>query len=249
MEAAHRETLLRYAELLAACVTARLTGTRGPEDIYAQHIRDCLESVPFLPQGPGRVIDVGSGGGLPGLVWAICRPDIEAVLLDSVGKKCRAVQSIAEALGLSNARVVCARSEDAARSERERFDLACARAVASAGVTAELLSPLVRVGGLLLTFKGAKLAGELADVEASSKLRGRACLPAPPKWGRLGLNSPFVLPSGPEDSSRALVFWEKAAPCPRAYPRPAGMALTNAWWSSHGQNEKRRKRHEDAQRA
>ncbi|MDY6409429.1 MAG: RsmG family class I SAM-dependent methyltransferase, partial [Prevotella sp.] len=56
-----------------------------------RHIRDCLESVPLLPHAgkPRRVIDVGSGGGLPGLVWAICRPDLEVFLLDSIGKKAR----------------------------------------------------------------------------------------------------------------------------------------------------------------
>ncbi|MCR5347194.1 MAG: 16S rRNA (guanine(527)-N(7))-methyltransferase RsmG, partial [Fretibacterium sp.] len=218
LEAAHRERFQSFAEQLAACVTVRLTGTRDAGELYEQHIRDCLESVPLLPPGPRRAIDVGSGGGLPGLVWAICRPDLEVVLLDSVGKKVRAVQAIAEALGLSNVKALCARSEDIARAgaspEREGFDVACARAVASAGITAELLSPLVKVGGFLLTFKGAKLAEELAEVEAASP------------WGRLGLRAPLVLPYGGEDSSRTLVLWEKSAHCPLTYPRPAGMAAS-----------------------
>lgn len=222
LEAAHRERLMSFAKQLSACVTARLTGTRDPQELYDRHIRDCLESVPFLPQGHRRVIDVGSGGGLPGLVWAICRPDLEVVLLDSIGKKARAVQAIIEELGLSNARGLCARSEELARSERESFDLACARAVASAGITAELLSPLVRVGGLLLTFKGAKLSEELAEVGKSTS------------WGRLGLGAPLVLPYGGQDSSRALVLWEKTARCPRAYPRPAGMAASKGWWLCRG---------------
>ena len=197
LEAAHRERLMSFAKQLSACVTARLTGTRDPQELYDRHIRDCLESVPLLPHAgkPRRVIDVGSGGGLPGLVWAICRPDLEVFLLDSIGKKARAVQAIIEELGLSNARGLCARSEELARSERESFDLACARAVASAGITAELLSPLVRVGGLLLTFKGAKLA----------------------------LNAPLVLPYGGEDSSRALVLWER----PPTVPAP--IRARRAW--------------------
>ena len=224
LEAAHRERLMSFAKQLSACVTARLTGTRDPQELYDRHIRDCLESVPLLPHAgkPRRVIDVGSGGGLPGLVWAICRPDLEVFLLDSIGKKARAVQAIIEELGLFNAQGLCARSEELARSERESFDLACARAVASAGITAELLSPLVRVGGLLLTFKGAKLAEELAEV-------GKAT-----SWGRLGLNAPLVLPYGGEDSSRALVLWEKSAHCPRAYPRSAGMAASKGWWLCRG---------------
>ena len=215
LEAEHRPAFLRYAELLAACVTARLTGARSAEDIYAMHILDCLESVPFLP-GAGRVVDVGSGGGLPGLVWAICRPDLEVVVLDSIAKKCRAVQEIVDGLHLSNVTLTCARSEDAARADRESFAMAGARAVAGAGVTAELLSPLVKVGGALLTFKGPRLAEELAEVRAP--------------WRRLGLKAPLAVDYGGTDSSRRLVLWEKAAPCPRTYPRQAGMASMKGWW-------------------
>lgn len=217
LEARHRDVLLRYAELLASCATVRLTGTRAARDLYELHVRDCLASVPFLPAS-GRAIDVGSGGGLPGVPWAICRPELEVVLLDSVGKKCRALEEIVGALGLSNVEIVCGRSEDVAKARRETFDLACARAVASAGATAELLSPLVRPGGTLLTFKGPKLEGELAEVGA--------------RWGRLGLRAPLIVPydmTG-EGSSRCLVLWEKRAPCPRAWPRRPGMASTKGWW-------------------
>lgn len=212
---AHRAVLRRYADLLASCTTARLTGTRGAEELYSLHVADCLESVPFLPPA-GQVLDLGSGGGLPGLVWAICRPDLRILLLDSVGKKCRAVQEIAEALGLSNVTVLCTRSEEAARTRRESFALAGARAVASAGVTAELLSPFVELGGVLLTFKGPKLDAELAEV------RGR--------WQGLGLRAPLIYGYGGPESSRRLVLWEKAWPCPRAYPRPAGAASMKGWW-------------------
>ena len=215
IEETHRAVLRRYADLLASCTTARLTGTRGAEELYSLHVADCLESVPFLPPA-GQVLDLGSGGGLPGLVWAICRPDLRILLLDSVGKKCRAVQEIAEALALSNVTVLCTRSEEAARTRRESFALAGARAVASAGVTAELLSPFVGVGGVLLTFKGPKLDAELAEVHG--------------RWQGLGLRAPLIYGYGGLESSRRLVLWEKAWPCPRAYPRPAGAASMKGWW-------------------
>ena len=215
LEAAFRPALARYAELLAGCLEARLTGTRGAEELYRLHVLDCLESVPCLPAS-GRVADVGSGGGLPGLVWAICRPDLRVVLMDSVGKKCRAVRGIVDALGLKNVELLCARSEDAARDARESFALAGARAVASAPVTAEYLSPLVALGGTLLTFKGPRLAEEVAEV------RGR--------WDRLGLKAPLTHHYGPQDSSRCLVLWEKAAPCPRRFPRRPGLAASQGWW-------------------
>ncbi|MFC2594308.1 MAG: 16S rRNA (guanine(527)-N(7))-methyltransferase RsmG, partial [Fretibacterium sp.] len=156
LERQWHEPLYRYAELLSGCISARLTGTRGTEELYDLHVRDCLESVPLLPAS-GSVVDVGSGGGLPGVVWAICRPDLRVVLLDSVAKKCRAVGEIVRALGLRNVELLCERSEDTARARRETFALAAARALARAGIAAEYLSPLVAVGGRLLAFKGPKV--------------------------------------------------------------------------------------------
>lgn len=215
LERQWRAPLTRYAELLSGCLSARLTGTRGTAELYDLHVRDCLESVPLLPAS-GPVIDVGSGGGLPGVVWAVCRPDLRVALLDSVAKKCRAVEEIVRALGLENVEILCERSEDTARTRREAFRLAAARAVARAGIAAEYLSPLVAVGGRLLTFKGPKVGEELGEV------RGR--------WRRLGLAEPVVRPYGPEESSRCFVTWEKTAPCPREYPRRAGTASMKGWW-------------------
>lgn len=215
LERQWHEPLYRYAELLSGCISARLTGTRGTEELYDLHVRDCLESVPLLPAS-GSVVDVGSGGGLPGVVWAICRPDLRVVLLDSVAKKCRAVGEIVRALGLRNVELLCERSEDTARTRRETFALAAARALARAGVAAEYLSPLVAVGGRLLAFKGPKVGEELGEV------RGR--------WGRLGLADPVVRPYGPEGSSRCFVIWEKSAHCPAGYPRRVGAASMKGWW-------------------
>lgn len=215
LERRWREPLTRYAELLSSCLSARLTGTRGTEELYDLHVRDCLESVPLLPAS-GPVIDVGSGGGLPGVVWAICRPDLRVVLLDSVAKKCRAVQEIVRAIGLGNVELLCERSEDTARTRRETFSLAAARAVARAGITAEYLAPLVAVGGRLLTFKGPKVGEELEE----------AC----GRWRRLGLAEPVVRPYGPEESRRCFVIWKKVAPCPAGYPRRAGAASMKGWW-------------------
>ena len=69
-----KSTLYKYAQLLADCKRARLTGTRGADDIYNLQILDCIESLKYLPD-TGKIIDVGTGGGLPGIVWAVYRPD------------------------------------------------------------------------------------------------------------------------------------------------------------------------------
>ena len=210
-----RSTLYRYAELLSSCKRARLTGTRGADEIFALQVEDCLPSLEFLPE-KGRVIDVGSGGGLPGIVWAVYRPDLSVILLDSVNKKCVAVREIVDALNIPNVEIVCERSEDYARNHREVFDMAGARALSSAGVTAELLSPLVKIGGKILTFKGEKVNDEISAVNG--------------KWNLLGLSEPSMKFYGGDDSSRCVVTWEKVKKCPAMFPRRTGLAGTKFFW-------------------
>ena len=222
--------LRRYADLLASYDAARLTGSRDAGELYDLHIRDSLHSVALLPKA-GKVIDVGSGGGLPGIVWAICRPDLSVTLLDSVRKKCSAMSGFAAALSLCNVYVVWARCEEHALQEREGYDFASARALAHAGVTAEYLSPLVKPGGRVMAFKGPKGLKELEEVGER--------LP-PPGWGKIGLSSPAVLPyggnrpggDGPGEGDRNYFFiiWEKISSTPKAYPRKPGAASVKGWW-------------------
>jgi 16S rRNA (guanine527-N7)-methyltransferase len=232
LEREREAPLRRYAEILASCSAARLTGTRGAEELYGLHIRDCLHSVPLLPRPAGlRVVDVGSGGGLPGIVWAICRPDLSVTLLDSVGKKCRAMEEMAAELGLSNVSVVRSRCEEHAAEGRgrENYAFAAARALAHAGVLAEYLSPLVSRGGRLAAFKGPKGEEELREVGD--------------RWAALGLSRPRLIPYNPEaarppdetpegGAPRSYFFavWEKNKPCPASYPRRPGLATPKNWW-------------------
>ena len=109
---------------------------------------------------------------------------------------------------------MCSRSEEFARIHRESFSLAGARALASAGVCAELLSPLVKVGGNVLTFKGEKVHEEISEVED--------------KWGMLGLGRPSVNFYGGE--AKCIVLWEKVKRCPKDYPRREGLAGTKHFW-------------------
>ena len=210
-----RSTLYKYAELLNSCTRARLVGTRGVDEIFNLQILDCEPSLEFLPEA-GKIIDVGSGGGLPGVVWAVYRPNLEITLLDSVNKKCEAVREIIDELKIKNIEIVCSRSEDFAKIHREEFDLAAARAMASAGVTAELLSPLVTVGGKILTFKGEKVHEEVSEVEN--------------KWHRLGLSKPSLKFYDKEISSKCIVTWEKISKCPKEFPRRTGLAGTKKFW-------------------
>ncbi|GHS89340.1 ribosomal RNA small subunit methyltransferase G [Synergistales bacterium] len=219
LELQWEEGLHRYASALSACVSVRLTGPREAGEIYA-HILDCLFSVPLLPPS-GAVIDVGSGGGLPGVVWAITRPDLSVTLIDSSRKKCRAAQDLVSALGLSNVSVVWGRCEEYALNMREAFSFAAARAVTHAGVLCEYLSPLTKVDGRLLAFKGPKGDAELREAESK---RGAS------SWAALGLAKPEIIPYGESEQSRVFVLWDKKAPCPVGFPRRAGLAEAKKWW-------------------
>ena len=98
----NEERLRRYVSLLVkANELARLTGPSDEETLWRAHVADCASAVPLLPER-GAVIDVGTGGGLPGIVWTVCRPGLRVTLLDSITRKCALVDKIAAAMGLAN---------------------------------------------------------------------------------------------------------------------------------------------------
>ena len=209
------EALRHYAELLSlANGRARLTGPSDPRILWNEHIADSAYALQFLPK-EGSCIDVGTGGGLPGLVWAICRPGLRIVLADSIGRKCALVDEMAKSLSCGNVTVINARSEDIALKERETFDLAAARGVSHSCVTAEYLAPLVRPGGRLLAFKGPKAQEELAVPRS--------------QWARLGLAAPVMNGYTLGEKSLFIVTWEKRSPCSKTFPRRPGAAEKNPW--------------------
>jgi 16S rRNA (guanine527-N7)-methyltransferase len=204
-----------YAAMLGeANATARVTGPSDPEILFREHIADALEGLSLLA-GYHSFIDVGTGGGLPGLVWAICRPNASVCLIDSIAKKIRVVRELAYRLNCLNVNAVNARSEDFAVANREKFDVATARAVADSRVLAEYLSPLVRTGGRLIAFKGPKASGEVRILER--------------KWKVLGLSKPELHFYSIEGRSRCLVIWKKIGACHRRFPRRPGMAERHPW--------------------
>lgn len=208
--------LENYARLLADFnERARLTGAREASVIMEEHIRDCAFSLAFAPD-IGSVVDVGTGGGLPGVVWALCRPRLRVTLLESVGKKCSGLEEISTKLGLSNVRVACARSETLAIEQREGYCIALSRAVGHLGVVAEYLSPLLCVGGFGLVFKGPKVEQELEEIGES--------------WIGLGFKDPEIYPYSINGKSLCLVKLEKQKPCPAKFPRNPGKANKSFWW-------------------
>ena len=168
------EKLSRYLDLLLQA-NARMNLTRITDRATAeiQHVGDALTVLPLLPRGEFRLADVGSGGGVPGIPLAIARPDATVLLIESTRKKVAFLKQAIEALDLANVSVSEWRAEDVGRSNnRENFDVALARAVATTDWLAEWCLPLVKKGGKMLAMKGPKVADELPAAKKPIKLAG-----------------------------------------------------------------------------
>jgi 16S rRNA (guanine527-N7)-methyltransferase len=170
-------------------------------------VDDALVLLPFL-EDARSLIDVGSGGGLPGLPLAIARPDLRVTLLEANRRKAAFIVQAAARLHLGNVDVVAERAEVAAHvpGRREAYDLATARALADLPVVAELCLPFVRVGGRLLAMSTA----DAADVDMTA--------------GVLGGGDPEVRPAPSAARERGVVVVvPKLRPTPAAYPRRPGV--------------------------
>ena len=181
---------------------------------------DSLSLVPVIRReqpSPARLVDVGAGGGFPGIALKIAMPDTAVVLIEATGKKAAFLSWVVDDLGLEGVEVVAARAEDAARSSglRGAFDVATARALGPLPVVLELTLPFCHMGGLVVAPRG---AGADADAEAA---RGAARL----LGGRVrDVETPNALD---ERNSTRIVVVDKVAPTPDKYPRRAGMPRKN----------------------
>ena len=152
-----------------------LTAIKDDEGIAVKHFLDCLlvSRVADFKDGM-KVIDVGTGAGFPGLVIAAAYPNVNVTLLDSTGKKLKAVENMAEEMGVKNVKIVHSRAEDAGKSPefREKYDFATARAVAELRVLLEYTLPFVKKDGHFLSLKGATAKEEIDGAGISLKTLG-----------------------------------------------------------------------------
>lgn len=183
--------------LAALLETPGLTSIRDAEAARRLHLDDALAGVSLLGDGP--VVDVGAGGGSPGLPLAAARPDVDFDLLESNRKKCAFLERWKAEF--PNVDVVCARAEDHGRGGgREAYGTAVARALAAPVVAAEWCLPLVREGGRVVLFVGPS-ADELAVARAAEVVAGRL-----------------------EESPAGFILVRKIGPTPERFPRRPGVA-------------------------
>ncbi|MGH8907993.1 MAG: 16S rRNA (guanine(527)-N(7))-methyltransferase RsmG [Egibacteraceae bacterium] len=161
--------MLRLLGELIAGSPHNLVSRRDRGDVLGLHLRECAALAGVLPAGVGeRWIDIGTGGGLPGLVLALCRPDTGWTLLDATLKKAEAVRCFASTLGLENVQVLHGRAEELAHQQgmRGQFNGAVTRAVGPLPVVMELSRGFVASGGTIAAVRGRRHATE---VEASHR--------------------------------------------------------------------------------
>ena len=200
-------------ELLASSHVS-LSSVTDPDEARKVHVADSLSGLAAEEvRGAKRAIDLGAGGGFPGIPLATFLPEADFTLIDSVGRKIEFVNEVIASLGLDNARGITTRSEDWARSDgRESYDLVTARAVAPLSVLAELASPLLAEGGHLVAWKG---EAEIEDEETIRRNRDRLGM----EVTRQVLVTPFR-----GSRERRLYVLTKIGPTPEGLPRRAGMA-------------------------
>ena len=166
---AYRSGILQWNEFI------NLTAIRDPEEFTLKHFVDSAACV-LMPEykKADRIIDVGTGGGFPGVPLALLSPEKEFVLMDSLKKRLKIIDELCESIGIKNIKTLHGRAEDLGRSKehREKYDFCVSRAVANFSTLSEYCLPLVRVGGYMASYKGAGGELELKEATRAIKLLG-----------------------------------------------------------------------------
>ena len=191
-----------------------LTRIIDNQDVWIKHILDSLIAAPLFKVEPGmKVMDIGTGGGLPGIPLAILFPSVEFVLVDSTQKKIEAVREFAHELNLKNVQCIAERAEVLGQSpsHRNQYDLVLSRALAPLRVLIELTVPLIHLYGNVIAYKGPEYISELATSQNSiTKLKAES-----PRVFQ------YSLPEG--IGNRTLIQITKKHVTPDLYPRRDGM--------------------------
>ena len=210
-----------HARLLIAWTSAiNLTAIREPEQVALAHVIDSLSAVRLLRErGVDRFIDLGSGGGYPGVPLAAALPAARALLLEPIAKKARFLSTVATAVGLGSlVEAAAVRAEGLATDARHRgrWPAVTARAVGRLGDLIELSFPLLAPGGVLVAWKRGDLAGEWPGAQRALKALGGGTLE----------DVPIAVPG--LDAHRLVVATARGA-APDAYPRDPGVRKRRPW--------------------
>lgn len=203
---------LFYDLLVEKNKVMNLTAITDFDEVLVKHFADSISICSVMPNGIHNICDLGTGAGFPGIPLAICYPDLEFTLIDSLNKRINFLGEVVNVLGLKNVKLVHSRAEEAGRNKlyRENFDLVVSRAVANIATLSEYCLPLVKVGGYFISYKSGSVDEEiLTSGKAIGKLGG-------------SLQKPiyFYLPD--TDIERSFLIINKNSATPKVYPRKPG---------------------------
>ncbi len=184
-----------------------LTAIVEPVAVGQLHLLDSAALLSCADLRGKKVVDVGTGAGLPGMVLRILEEDFDLTLLDSLGKRIDFLARTCDELGLKRVKCVHARAEEFAQKHRESYDFAVSRAVAQLNVLAELALPLVKVGGKFLAMKSVGSEEEVNVAKSAIAQLG----------GRIAGTYDYTIP-GTEVVHRVVII-EKVKPTPKQFPR------------------------------
>ena len=182
-----------------------LTSIVDEDEFIVKHLLDSL-TVASLEEVKGKVADIGTGGGFPGVILKIYKPEINVILVDSVNKKLKVVDEICKELGI-NVKTVHSRAEELANGDnRESFDCVVARAVAPLPKLLEFCLPLVKLKGHFIAMKGPDVSQEISKASKIEKILG----------GRI---KKVATPLLPNNLNHTIIIYEKMKHTPKEFPR------------------------------
>lgn len=212
------QLLLYYEMLVEKNKVMNLTAITEFHEVMKKHFIDSLSLVKAYDLcEPVSVIDIGTGGGFPGVPLKIAFPHLQVTLMDSLNKRVDFLKEVIEEIGMNGIEAIHGRAEEYAKPGklREQYDLCVSRAVANLSVLSEYCLPYVKVGGKFISYKSEKLTEERKNAENAIRILG----------GRIEEQVAFTLPD--TELFRNLFVVKKYAPTPFKYPRKAGMASKN----------------------
>lgn len=211
------ETLEKYRLYMEGIIEwnekVNLTSITEKDEFIKLHFIDSIMSVPCEEfQKAKKIIDVGTGGGFPGIPLALAAPDKEFVLMDSLNKRIKIINQLCEEIGITNVTAVHARAEELAKNKahRQKYDLCVSRAVANLSTLSEYCLPFIKQGGWFLSYKGPDTDKELADAKKAIKILG----------GQIEREELAALESS--GLEHKIIFIKKIKDTPAKYPRKAG---------------------------
>lgn len=210
------EKFYKFGKMLEECNKKfNLTAVTDEKGVLYKHFLDSVCGEKYFPRGC-KAVEIGSGGGFPSVPLKIIRDDVDFTLIESTGKKCAFLNEVVDKMPLHGVKVLNIRAEDGAKDKnlREKFDAACARAVAALNTLCEYCLPYVKTGGVFIAYKG-DCAEELEAAASAVKILG----------GEVEKTESYALPDG--TGNRTLIVIRKVKNTPAVYPRGLGKERKN----------------------